>query len=597
MKYRKRFQPLSGAVKERNLVAFDCEGIGGTDGFLCGSVVSVLETVFFTSRRDMLEYLCDRQFAGSLIAAHNLDYDLALLTGGDFRIWDMLFADGRLLSAVLRDQQKKKWTFVDSSNLFTSFTVRDLGLVLGSPKLDLSQTLTEKITAGLGWLDFDLWEQNQIRDYNIRDSEIVWQALTWLQDELLTSGGQLQGTIAGCTMDLFRRAYLDTAWDTPDLAVNEWFRRGYYGARTEPLKLGKVPDLNGYDFTSLYPSIQATTSFPHPNYLALDDRPRRLSDFDKKQGIAHATVNIPDCHIPPLPVRRHYRLFFPTGKVTGTWPLSELRYALHCGCDLVSLDWVFWGRVSFNPFADFLNDLFSRRTAYKRDQDTRERLFKLLLNSAYGRFGVRCDGSLQRLIPLPPDPDWHNLAGGQFVTYQGWPYVLYPVAEFDQPHYTCVPFAAQIAAGSRVRLHSAMIAAGQSTAYVDTDSIFTSKELTTGEGLGELRQDFAGCSVEIAAAKEYRVTHPDHRQLTHVKGVPDALQDDYLLRGRVTFDSPVTIREALAKGDIAGRWKTRLKERRQVVPKRVLQEPYQRGDSWNPTRPWNWEELCQVPDL
>lgn len=597
MTYRKRFQSLSRSAKYRPLVAFDCEGIGGESGFLCGSVVSAKEICFFTDRNAMLDYLCQRRHAGALITAHNLDYDLALLTGGDLRVWDLLYADSRLLTATLRDAHKKKWTFIDSQNLFVSFSVADLGKVLGLHKLNLSENLMNKITAGCAWDSLDLFEQNDLRSYNVRDSEIVFAALSWLQHELNELGGQMSSTIAGCTMDLFRRSYLDTAWDTPNQTLNDWYRDAFYGARTEPLKLGQLRHMNGYDFTSLYPSVQMTVDFPHPDYFAVDDKPAHLSDFDDKQGMAHVTVFVKDCHIPPLPVRYEKRLFFPTGKLTGTWTLLELRHALNHGVDLLDLDYVVYSRVSFNPFTEFITDLFSRRAVYKRDSDHRERIFKLLLNSAYGRFGIRVDNSLQRLISIDENSDWDELAGGQFVEYNGWPYVIYPVAEAEQPFYCCVPIAAQIAAAARVRLHSTMLAVDHAAAYVDTDSIFSSVRLPTGEGLGELREEFVDSTIDIVAAKEYRITRPDMSQVAHVKGVPVALRDDYLRGLAVTFDSPVTIKEAVTKNDVAGRWLPHVKQRREIMPKRALEAPFYPSDLWNPTRPWTWRELTHWPLL
>lgn len=588
---RQCFKPLSKAAKTQSIAAFDCEGVGGGTGFVCGTVVSEAETAFFTSRSDMLRYITSRQLAGHLIFAHNLDYDLALLTGGDLRKWELLYADTRLITATVRDSRKHKWTFADSRNLFTGFSVDMLGKVIGVPKLELQADIMGQLIHGATWSDLDLWQQKELREYNVRDATVVLLAVMWLQHELLSLGGQLGTTIAGCTMDLFRRSYLKTQWDTPDQATNDLFRGSYYGARTEPYRMGELSDLNGYDFTSLYPSVQATAAFPHPAYMSMQVSPRSLSIIDDYEGMAQCTVEVPESHVPVLPMRYDGKLFFPTGRLTGCWPLVELRHALSRDVKLVSVDWLFYSRVSFNPFAEFIDDLFSRRLSYKNANDTRERIFKLLLNSAYGRFGIRGDGVLQRLVAVPPDCDWSNYAGGTFTMYDGWPYVIQPLSVERQPAYCCVPIAAQIAAAARVRLHTYLSLESDYLAYTDTDSIFTSRELPTGTGLGELKEEFSHACAHIHGAKEYELVQGDGSRVQRVKGIPASLRTDYLAGRRVHFQSPVTIKEALSTHDQPGRWKDRFKVRLDTIPKRQVVGPLAPELLWSPTVAWDWPLL------
>ena len=237
MSYAQFFTCLKREYKTRNVAAFDTEGIGGEGNFLCGSVVSSRETCFFTERGDMLKYLSSGDFANELIAAHNLEYDLSLLTGGHLADWELLYIDSRLLQARRHDTSRHTWTLIDSRNLFSGFSVEQLGQIVATPKLALPAPLTYKIRHGVHWVDLDMIEQNEVRQYNLRDSLIVYRALVWLQDELNALGGQLQSTIAGCAMDLFRRKHLTTSWRTPDRAVNNFYRAAYYGAALSQSKL------------------------------------------------------------------------------------------------------------------------------------------------------------------------------------------------------------------------------------------------------------------------------------------------------------------------------------------------------------------------
>lgn len=591
MGYAQFFTCLKREYKTCSVAAFDCEGIGGDGNFLCGSVVSSRETCFFTERADMLKYLSGGDFANELIAAHNLEYDLSLLTGGHLADWELLYIDSRLLQAVRHDTSRHTWTLIDSRNLFSGFSVEQLGQIVATPKLKLTDPLTYKIRHGVHWRDLDMIEQNEVRQYNLRDSLIVYRALLWLQDELNALGGQLQSTIAGCAMDLFRRKHLKTQWKTPDRTINNFYRAAYYGARVEPVQVGTIMGVNCYDYNSLYPSVQSTASFPHPDHFRMDPSPERFVQFDRYQGIAQAEIRTPQCFLPPLPARYQNRLFFPQGRLTGVWPLVEIRHALDCGAEIIKLDWVFYSTQSFNPFTELINDLFARRLSYKRAQDTRERIFKLLLNASYGRYGIRSDGALQKLVKYDPSKPDDYYIGGELKWYGNELYVLIPLAGEMQPAYSCVSIAAQIASGARVRMHQSMLVASQDTIYVDTDSLMTHGQVPTGEAMGEMRLEHEGAHALIAGAKEYLLYTPTRVLASHVKGVPSEHQEGFIRMGRAQFERPVTLREALQRGDVPARWKTVVKRRQDVVPKRCLERPLKDWQDFSPTRPWDWIEL------
>jgi hypothetical protein len=591
MSYTQFFTCLKREYKTRHVAAFDTEGIGGEGNFLCGSVVSERETCFFTAPGDMLKYLSCSDFANELIAAHNLEYDLSLLTGGHLADWELLYIDSRLLQAVRHDTSRHTWTLIDSRNLFAGFSVEQLGQIVATPKLRLPDPLQYKIRHGVHWVDLDLIEQNQVRQYNLRDALIVYRALVWLQDELNALGGQLQSTIAGCAMDLFRRKHLKTFWRTPDREINNFYRAAYYGARVEPIEVGTLMGVNCYDYNSLYPSVQCTMAFPHPAHFRMDPQPHVFGDFARYEGAAMCEIRVPDVYLPPLPARYQNRLFFPAGRLTSVWPLVELRHALDCGAEILRLDWVFYSTQSFNPFSELINDLFARRLSYKRAQDTRERIFKLLLNASYGRYGIRSDGALQKLVKYDSSKPDDFYIGGELKWYGNELYVLIPCAGEMQPAYSCVSIVAQIAAGARIRLHQSMLASGQDTIYVDTDSLMTHGWMMTGEGMGEMRLEHQGAHALIAGPKEYLLHTPTRVLASHVKGVPQERQEDFIRFGKAQFERPVTLREALQRGDVPARWKTVVKRRQDVVPKRCLERPLRDWQDYSSTRPWDWIEL------
>ena len=590
--YTRRFAPLQSRARKQSILAFDVEGVA-PGGFVCGSIATETEAWFFTDRQDMLAALLDRAHCGAVLVAHNAEYDLSVLTDGQLAGWELLYMEGRLLSAVKRDHHNHVWRVTDSRNLFPGFSVRQMGDVVGLPKLELPADLMDRISRITSWSAFSPAEQDTLSAYNIRDSMIVLYAVNWLQDVLLSLGGQLSGTIAGCAMDVFRRSYLKGQWDTPCQEINDFCRQAYYGARNEPLVYGQVQPVNMYDFISLYPSVQSTIDFPEPDYLDMEPSPRSFAQFDKRQGIADVMIDVPDTDIPPLPVRIQGRLFFPTGRLHGCWTLSEIRHALNHGCSLVNTSWVLSGIRSFNPFSDFINNLFSVRHALKDAGDAREKIIKFLLNASYGRYGIRSDNPLQRLTGITPDTDYSKLQGAHLVEMCGQPYAMVDLTSDYQPLYAAVILAAHISAGARIRLHQQMLLSARDTQYVDTDSVFTAGHLVTGDRLGDMRLEQSGVTVNIIGPKEYIVSRAGQVIDYRAKGIPRSVALEYLKEGHTTYRTPVTVNEAIRYHDVPGRWKVRGKRRGNDLPKRAFLAPLA-GQDFLATRPWVYPELQQA---
>jgi hypothetical protein len=588
---RQELTPLKREACPRRLAAFDCEGTGAAGGFVCGAVVSDQEAVQFTAPRDMLGYLTSARFRGYWIFAHNLEYDLGVLTSGDFSWLSCLFAGTRLLWAEAQDEAKHKWRFCDSCNIFTSDSIADLGLMVGRPKIDLHPVLAAHLQAGRQLSELPLADRRQVLDYNLRDAEILFRALEVVQEELLTLGGELRPTAAGISMDLFRRQYLSEPWPTPHPGFNELARLGYHGARVEPHRLGRVEGVTGYDYRSLYPSVQATLEFPDPASLVVDVAADGRSSRLERPGLSQATILVPDCPAPPLPVSLHGKLFFPTGELAGVWPHVEIRHALECGATVQKIHWSLWSPKTFNPFEEFIDDLYRRRLLHASDGDLRARLFKLLLLSAYGRYGINPENSLSALQPVRSQADIEAHPGADFRLIGDRPYLLVPLAGGEQPAYCNVAIAATVTAGARVVMHRAISRRVEQLCYIDTDSVWVDGELETGEGLGSLRVTHEKRDLWVVAPKEYAIFSGEHLQEAHAKGVPDALAFQYLERGKVAFRSPLGIREALIRDAPVATWALRLRERRFAWPKRPPDLARGKQGEWWPTRPWECSEI------
>jgi len=585
------FKPLKRDPRRRGIVAFDTEGVGGGSGFVCGAAVDDTGTYSFTDPDDLLRFLTCPSHRSHWIFAHNLEYDLGVMLGGDLRSFSCLFAKSRLLWAETQDAKGRKYRFCDSSNLFSGRSVADLGRMVDCLKIDLHPRLAEHLKEGLPLHTLPPDDQWQITTYNCRDAEILYLALEALQEELLSMGGQLQPTIAGCSMDLFRRRYLIDPWPVPGDEINRLARLAFYGARVEPHVLGRIGGINGYDISSLYPSVQARAQFPYPGTLVLDVEGANQDTILRREGIAQATISVPGEACPSLPVRLSGRLFFPEGRLVGAWTHVEIRHALEAGARLERIEWDLWSTTTFNPFADFIQALYRQKKLYASSGDMRLETFKQLLTSAYGRYGIQWEEGLEILEPLIPPVDWAKYAGADLRLINGWPYALMPAAVKRQPAYCNVLIAAHISAGARVCMHQEIERVADRLAYTDTDSLWIQGEMPEGDGLGEFRQVAGPVAMLVVAPKEYAIYSGEALIEAHAKGIPSELQEYYLLYGQAGFKSPVGIKEAALHGKPLATWVQRLRSRQYQWPKRApLLELGREAGHWK-TRPWDFQEI------
>ena len=588
------FIPLSRDAKHRKIAAFDTEGTGQPGSFVCGALASDLGDYIFTNPSELLRALTAPELRGYWLFAHNLEYDLGVLSGGDLTPFSILFTETRILYAETQDPHGHKWRLCDSGNVFPRQSVADLGRLVGLDKIELPAHLFEHLKSGRPLSELTQAERDLVTGYCLTDARIVYLALELLQEELLSLGGCLKTTIAGCSMDLFRRKYLSEPWPVPHPGINNLARQGYYGARTEPYRLGRVNDVNAYDINSLYPSVQRDVEFPHPGFLSWYTSPPDVARMLGQPGLSQCKLWVPEADPPPLPARVGSRLYFPSGELTGVWPHNELVHALDCGVKLLNVDWSLVSWRSFNPFAEFIDDLYKRRMLHASDGDMRVHTFKLLLNSAYGRYGVNPEHPLSVLMPVPPDPDWATFQGGELRIIENRLYSLMPAEGARQPHYCNVPIAAYITAGARIRMHQELSRVVDDLVYTDTDSLFIQGSLPVGSGLGEMKQEHAGMDLWIVAPKEYAIWRGEQLIEAHAKGIPEDLRLVYLETGQALFDRPLNIREAGRRGLSPATWVEQLKKRRRQTPKRAPDLWGSQGQGYYRTRPWSLQELLAL---
>ena len=157
-------------------------------------------------------------------------------------------------------------------------------------------------------------------------------------------------------------------------------------------------DVKVYDGTSLYPSQIKYNKFPvGPIYTFEGDV--TILDQDKYYWIAESEVKTKrDLEIPYLQI--HHKI---NGSIRTVALNGKFEMKIHCCEYYNSLDdydikikngYLFQADYIFN---DFVDDLFKLRKSYPKDNPM-NLVCKLIMNSLYGRFGMRLINNIQTFL-------------------------------------------------------------------------------------------------------------------------------------------------------------------------------------------------------
>lgn len=257
------------------------------------------------------------------------------------------------------------------------------------------------------------------------------------------------------------------------------FRQFYFGGRVQCLETGILKPSPGkqwqvWDVNSMYPFCMA--SYSHPTgreYICTTDLDFALATerpfFIEFDGFSNGA----------FPRRENEGLTFPVGR--GTWSATshELRTALELGaCTVEAIHSIYLCATTIK-FPNFVQHWSDQKISARKNGDRIAEIFaKLILNSAYGKFGANPANYF----------DWYFYQEGEFWPGAEWePYLDYgwlqilrrPAVNAASAYYD-VATAASITGAARSVLMRALRSA-QRPVYCDTDSIIC-------EGL-PLRQD------------------------------------------------------------------------------------------------------------
>ena len=271
-----------------------------------------------------------------------------------------------------------------------------------------------------------------------------------------------------------------------DARGNETAGMAYYGGRTQVIcEPGVLQNhVHSLDANSMYPSAMLN---PYPNIATcrqsapLDRNLYAVLKDEKRLCWAHIVLEAGIDSPVFLPnTAEDGRRQWDSKRFEGWLCEPEIKYALEQGYVIKELREL-WYASAMRPFDDFVNYFYNLRREYQKKNDAREFFVKIILNSLYGRFGMKdiCEriDQPEKVAKILDEGDW--LDTHQLHFYDGpkgnWAYLegLEPTRKSNS---TWFGFAAFCTSYGRVQLQKVIQSAGKAACYCDTDSVHFTAE-------------------------------------------------------------------------------------------------------------------------
>jgi hypothetical protein len=574
--WKSTLKPLSKGrgITKFDFIGFDVETYGKENKFLMGGFFyykgeTEKREVYkvFWSSEEMINYLFENKklFQRKYIVATNLEFDFTVLFKNSER-WndfELLYRGSNLIFVKEKKKSKHGYIkFIDTMN-YIPMGVSAWGELLGESKLVSPSSWIKQKYEGL---DVTIprkpkneFERKELEEYNKIDCKISCDAMYLLQKGFNLFGGKNKITSASTAMDVFRRSFqkqdfIKESYILKDESVTDFIFKSYFGGRTEVFERGEFKDLYYYDKNSLYPSAMKKR-LPLPQ-SAVQMVKGSFEGITKYMGVSEVYVKCVDnLNKPFLPVRKDGKLIFPTGEFRGVYTHAELNKAISLGYKIYEIGRQVIYRKTHRPFKEYVETLYQERLKQKRSNDPLEKVTKLLMNSLYGKFGMR---KVTKTKILRDDETLTNkrmeeeMGDKLFELKNG--FVTYKEEEEYNGKYQFPIFASYITAYARIMMYD--FVNRSDCIYTDTDSVILKNPLDDkfiGDDLGEMKLE-AKCSRGVfVRPKFYFLEEETGKEVVKIKGVRRANTEDFntiLKAGVVSKWKFTRLRESLKRNDV-----------------------------------------------
>jgi hypothetical protein len=370
-----------------------------------------------------------------------------------------------------------------------------------------------------------------------------------------------------------------------------------------------------YDVNNLYPSVMANTSMPVGKPIAFEGN---ILEVEKEPyGFFYCKLTSPDYMEHPILQRRvKTSSGIRTIAGLGTWEgwiySHELINAIKNGYKFEIIKGYKFKRGVI--FKEYVEDLYSLRMQYPKDNPM-NMICKLLLNSLYGKFGMKSESSEVELYDTSNEEDMKHL---QFILDEYGEFIS-DYIKLDNFFITVRPgianykfdeskdlyhgldvniaIASAITAGGRILMSQIKNDPNIRLYYSDTDSAVTNKPLPdylVGDKLGQFKLEHVIREAVFLAPKVYGFITTEGREIIKVKGVTkEALYNTHItdLEKLLLKDSSVVYTQQkwfknvfegqISVSDVAYHLKVTSNKR----------YPIYRGGIFTDTAPYNYNEI------
>ena len=532
--------------------------IGETCEFIFGVVYGYDYKKVIYSKEEFIDEFMQPRYSKKKVFAHNAEFDLNVIYSNVYVMDNEAIFNGKFICAT-----NGNCMFADSMNIFPT-SVKELGRILGKPKLELSK---------------DFWDKSDITEnditYCVRDCEIIFDSLAAIFEMV----GSIKITLAGLSMNLFRSKYLKYNIDYDQQQCNLFFN-SYYGGRTEAFFIGKC-NAFVYDVNSMYPRAMKEARFPNPKFFINKKNviPEQFLEHILKniklEGIAHVRIKHYDNYFGFLPYRTSEKLLFPVGEFSGWYNFPELRFCVdNKMIEILEVYETQYSTGMNSPFIEYVDDLYNLRLS--SDNEFTSFLYKLFSNALYGKFAERRESekiyienmrdSYLRIQEYKNKKTLKNIL--LFNEYRNDCFLEISATKESFANTTIPMFSSYITSIARVHLLQLLLKyKDYSPLYCDTDSIFFAidPKIPSSKKLGEFKKENK-IVTEISGLKNYTYIS-DGIQRTKIKGVPSKAVYDKIEK-KYKYENLIKTRESLRRNISAGTYIARTKEIKSKYDKR-----------------------------
>jgi len=406
---------------------------------------------------DYLDFLITKERNGTQVYFHNGGrYDFLFLIEKLLERGDVKFVNksSGLISIVFR-KGNIRIEFRDSYNLLP-YSLEKLIEVYGIEEKKVSVDFNKE----------HKYSDKRLHSHLKNDCIALYKILK----EFENREGFLSLTIASHAMKQFEKKFFKgDFWNVNDKFDN-YFRTYYYrGGRVEVYK-GFGKNLYYYDINSLYPYVMRE-KMPVGN-------PERTKKYqDGKIGFYKIKLEQDyEKYISILVVKEKNGNYYVKGRKDEIYYLisCELEEMIKEGVKFKVLDGYYF-KSSDYLFNDYVEYYYSKKVNANNEID--KQIAKLMLNSLYGKFGQKLNGTTIEVDKGQGDYPIYDLENGLLL-----------IDRKRNIKFKGVYIAAYITALARITHYKLMKEIGfEHIYYCDTDSIVCDKEIKTGMGIGELK--------------------------------------------------------------------------------------------------------------